>query len=37
MTDDRWLHNLRALGEELRETFAGERRAIGALDHARLT
>jgi hypothetical protein len=34
---DRWLDNLRALGEELRETFAEERRAIGALDHARLT
>lgn len=36
-TDDRWLDDLRALGEELRETFAEERRAIGALDHARLT
>jgi len=35
--DDRWLENLRALGEELRDTFAEERRAIGALDHARLT
>jgi hypothetical protein len=35
--DDRWLDNLRELGEELRETFAEERRAIGALDHARLT
>ena len=34
---DRWLDNLRELGEELRETFAEERRAIGALDHARLT
>ena len=37
MTPDRWLDNLRELGEELRETFAEERRAIGALDHARLT
>jgi hypothetical protein len=38
MTDtERWLDNLRTLGEELRETFAEERRAIGALDHARLT
>jgi hypothetical protein len=36
-SDDRWLFDLRALGEELRETFAEERRAIGALDHARLT
>jgi hypothetical protein len=36
-TLDRWLDNLRELGEELRETFAEERRAIGALDHARLT
>jgi hypothetical protein len=36
-TSDRWLDDLRALGEELRETFAEERRAIGALDHARLT
>jgi hypothetical protein len=35
--DDRWLQTLRELGEELRETFAEERRAIGALDHARLT
>jgi hypothetical protein len=35
--DDRWLDDLRQLGEELRETFADERRAIGALDHARLT
>jgi hypothetical protein len=35
--DDRWLGNLRELGEELRETFAEERRAISALDHARLT
>jgi len=34
---DRWLDQLRELGEELRETFAEERRAIGALDHARLT
>jgi hypothetical protein len=33
----RWLDNLRTLGEELRETFAEERRAIGALDHARLS
>lgn len=36
-TSDRWLDDLRTLGEELRETFAEERRAIGALDHARLT
>ncbi len=36
-TNDRWLERLRELGEELRETFAEERRAIGALDHARLT
>jgi hypothetical protein len=35
--DDRWLDQLRELGEELRATFAEERRAIGALDHARLT
>ena len=34
---DRWLENLRELAEELRATFAEERRAIGALDHARLT
>jgi len=34
---DRWLEQLRELGEELRATFAEERRAIGALDHARLT
>jgi hypothetical protein len=34
---DRWLDHLRELGEELRATFAEERRAIGALDHARLT
>jgi len=34
---DRWLDELRELGEELRATFAEERRAIGALDHARLT
>jgi hypothetical protein len=34
---DRWLEQLRDLGEELRATFAEERRAIGALDHARLT
>ena len=33
----RWLDQLRELGEELRATFAEERRAIGALDHARLT
>lgn len=32
-----WLDGLRELGEELRETFAEERRAIGALDHARLS
>jgi hypothetical protein len=37
MTTDRWLDQLRELGEELRATFAEERRAIGALDHARLT
>ena len=35
--DDRWLDDLRALAEELRATLAEERRAIGALDHARLT
>jgi hypothetical protein len=35
--DARWLERLRELGEELRATFAEERRAIGALDHARLT
>lgn len=34
---ERWITGLRELGEELRETFAEERRAIGALDHARLT
>lgn len=34
---DRWLANLRELGEELRQTFADERRAISELDHARLT
>jgi hypothetical protein len=34
---ERWLDQLRELGEELRATFAEERRAIGALDHARLT
>jgi hypothetical protein len=34
---DRWLSDLRELGEELRATFAEERRAIGALDHAQLT
>jgi hypothetical protein len=32
-----WLDQLRELGEELRATFSEERRAIGALDHARLT
>ena len=37
ISDDRWLDRLRELGEELRATFAEERRAIGALDHARLT
>jgi hypothetical protein len=36
-TDDRWLAQLKELGEELRETLADERRAIAALDHARLT
>ena len=35
--EDVWLTNLKDLGEELRETFAEERRAISALDHARLT
>jgi hypothetical protein len=34
---DRWLAELRELGEELHETFVAERRAIGALDHAQLT
>ncbi len=34
---DRWLSDLRDLGEELRAAFAEERRAIGALDHAQLT
>jgi len=34
---ERWLSDLRELGEELRATFAEERRAIGALDHAKLT
>lgn len=34
---EQWMIGLRELGEELRETFAEERRAIGALDHARLT
>lgn len=34
---DRWLDELRQLGEELRATLADERKAIGALDHARLT
>jgi hypothetical protein len=38
MTDaERWLDSLRELGEELHATFVEERRAIGALDHARLT
>lgn len=36
-SEHRWLEQLRELGEELRATFAEERRAIGALDHARLT
>ena len=35
--EDAWLTNLRELAEELRETFAEERHAISALDHARLT
>jgi hypothetical protein len=35
--DEQWMLGLRELAEELRETFAEERRAIGALDHARLT
>jgi len=34
---DRWLSDLRELGEELRATFADERKAIGTLDHAQLT
>ena len=34
---EQWMIGLRELGEELRETFAEERRAISALDHARLT
>src|SRR5262245_59782878 len=34
---DRWLEQLRELCEETRATCAEERRAIGALDHARLT
>jgi hypothetical protein len=34
--DERWLSDLRELGEELRATLAEERRAIGALDHAQL-
>ena len=34
---ERWLSDLRELGEELRQTFAEERRAIGTLDHAKLT
>ena len=37
LSPERWLEQLRELGEELRATFAEERRAIGALDHARLT
>ena len=36
-TEERWLDNLRELGEELHDTFVQERCAIGALDHARLT
>jgi hypothetical protein len=36
-TSQRWLEQLRELGEELHAMFAEERRAIGALDHARLT
>jgi hypothetical protein len=34
---EQWSIALRELGEELRETFAEERRAIGALDHKRLS
>jgi hypothetical protein len=39
MTDleTQWLSNLRDLGEELREAFADERRAISSLDYARLS
>src|SRR4026207_1071736 len=37
ISNDRWLDNLRELGEELRAAFAEARRAIGALAHARLT
>lgn len=37
IASDRWLTNLRELGEELRTTFADERKAISALDHAQLT
>jgi hypothetical protein len=33
---DQVLHELRQLGEELRQAFADERRAISSLDHARL-
>ena len=36
MTEDQALDELRLLAEELRAAFAEERRAIGALDHARL-
>jgi hypothetical protein len=33
---DRTLHELRQIGEELRQAFADERRAISSLDHERL-
>jgi len=33
---DEALHELRHLGEELRQAFADERRAISSLDHGRL-
>lgn len=33
---DQTLHELRLVGEELRQVFADERRAIASLDHARL-
>ena len=36
MTEARAADQLRTLGEELRELFAEERRAISALDHTRL-
>lgn len=36
MTEARAFDELRLLAEELRSAFAEERRAIGALDHARL-